>query len=379
MKNYIFIFGLLSIALFSCKKENTNNPQSHKNQTQSAPSYTITTIAGNGYSSQVPYGGYSGDGGMATLAELNCPADIALDKSGNLYIADEYNNRIRKVDVNGIISTVAGNGVKSYSGDGGLATTAELNNPTGLALDQSGNIYIADMGNSRVRMVNNAGIISTIAGNGTLGYLGDGGAATSAELGSPVSITIDVGSNLYIADYSESTVRKVNTSGIISTIAGTGVYGYSGDGGQATAALISDPTGVAVDTSGNIYFWDCANNRIRKINANGIISTVIGNGIPGFSGDGNAATSAEIYGGGYITVNASGNIYFSDGDNYRVRFVNAQGIIFTIAGTGVQGYSGDGGLAISAEINAPSGITTDASGSVYFADSENQRIRKLSK
>lgn len=379
MKNSILIFGLLSIALFSCKKENTPKANTPTNATPPAPSYTITTIAGNGYSSQAPYGGYSGDGGMATLAELNYPADIVIDKNGNLYIADTYNNRIRKVDVSGIITTIAGNGSRGYSGDGGAAMVAELNSPTGVAVDQSGNIYVADISNSCVRMVNNNGIITTIAGNGTLGYSGDGGAAISAELGSPIAVAVDALGNIYIADYSESTIRKVNTSGIISTIAGNGTWGYSGDGGQATSAEISDPTGIAVDGSKNVYIADYANNRIRKIGINGVINTVVGNGVIGFSGDGNAATSAEISGGGSLTVDALGNIYISDADNYRIRFVNTAGTIFTIAGTGIKGYSGDGGSATSAEINVSDGITIDASGNVYFADSGNQRIRKLSK
>jgi sugar lactone lactonase YvrE len=192
-------------------------------------------------------------------------------------------------------------------------------------------------------------------------------------------VTVDGSGNIYIADYSESTIRKVNTNGIISTIAGTGIYGYSGDGGVAIAAQISDPTGIAVDASNNVYFWDCANNRIRKVAVNGTITTIVGNGIAGSSGDGGPATSAEIYGGGSLSIDGSGNIYFSDGDNYRVRFVTSGGIIFTIAGTGVQGYSGDGGPATSAKISISGGIVADASGNAYFTDATNERVRKLSK
>ena len=331
----------------------------------------ISTVAGNGTA------GFSGDGGAATSAEINFARHVAIDIGGNLYIADTYNNRVRKVTPGGVITTVAGNGTLGYSGDGGAATSAELALPWGLAIDAIGDLYIADYGNMRVRMVTPGGIISTVAGNGTGGFSGDGGPATSAELLYPNGVAVDSSGNLYIADYQNQRIRKVTAAGIISTIAGDGTAGYSGDGGAATSAELNFPTRVAVDSSGNVYIADLLNNRVREVTPGGIISTVAGNGTAGYSGDGGPATSAEVNYTFDVAVDSNANLYIADDGNLRIRKVTPAGIISTVAGDGTQGYSGDGGPATSAELNSPNGVAPDSSGNLYIADYVNQRIRKV--
>ncbi len=228
----------------------------------------ITTVAGNGN------GTYAGDGGPATNASISDPSSVVLDGSGNLYIADTFNDRIRKVDTNGTMTTVAGNGLNTYGGDGGAATNASLHTPWGVAMDAASNLYIADYNNQRIRIVSPSGIISTVAGNGTSGYSGDGGAATNATLAYPAGVACDAAGNLFIGDPNEAAIREVGINGIITTVAGTGNIGYSGDGGAATSASLFSPYGVALDASGNFYIADRSNNRIRKVDSHGIISTV---------------------------------------------------------------------------------------------------------
>jgi sugar lactone lactonase YvrE len=341
------------------------------------PAGIISTVAGNGKE------GFSGDGGPATGAQLDALDGIAVDGAGNLYIADTLNQRLRKVNSAGIISTFAGNGYVYFSGDGGPATSASLDGPTAVALDSNGNLYIADYSNRRIRKVNSAGTVSTVAGGPSCFYCGDGGPATSADIGSPAAIALDGVGNLYIADSADH-VRKVNTAGIISTVAGNGNQGFSGDGGAATSASMINPDGLAVDGTGNLYIADSGNYRIRKVTPAGIISTVAGNGKPGFSGDGGAATSASMNGPAGITVDSTGNLYFTDTRNNRIRKVNSAGIISTVAGNGNQGFSGDGGPATSASLNFRyqagfygGGIGLDSAGNLYIADDGNNRIRKV--
>ena len=306
-----------------------------------------------------------------------------MDTAGNIYIADENNNRLRKVTAStGIISTVAGDGKEGYSGDGGAATSAELNYPTGVTLDTAGNIYIMDYFNYRVRKVTvSTGIISTVAGDGTEGYSGDGGKATSAELGYATGVAVDVAGNIYIADYDNYRIRKVTAStGVISTVAGTGKYGYSGDGEAATSAELGLPYGVAVDTAGNIYIADTGNNRIRKVTAStGKISTLAGDGTAGYSGDGGAATSAELNGPSGVALDAAGNIYIADEQNERIRKLTVStGIISTVAGDGTAGYSDDGGSATSAELASPIGVAVDKAGNIYISTiGYNWRVRAV--
>ncbi len=330
----------------------------------------ITTIAGNGTA------GYIGDGGQATVAELKSPGWVTVDASGNLFIADELNNCIRKVTTLGIISTLVGNGTQGYSGDGGQASLAQLYKPSAIAIDVYGNLYISEYGNNCVRKVNTAGIITTVAGNGMAGFSGDGGQATAANLRS-YGVAVDAVGNIYIADGPNSRVRKVNTLGIISTIAGNGTMGFSGDGGQATAAMLNYPQRIVVDAVGNIFISDASNNRIRKIDNSGAINTVAGNGTAGYTGDGGFATSAQINTPLGINVDVFGNLYISDRNNNRIRKVNTSGIISTIAGNGTGGFSGDGGQATAAELNSPEGLSIDASNNLYIADFNNNRIRKV--
>lgn len=386
------------------------------------PDGTITTIAGT--SSQ----GYSGDAGMATSAQLNYPSAIFVDTTGNRYIADSGNNVIRCITSGGAITTVAGNSWAGYSGDGGFAVAACLLQPQGVAVDDYGNLYVADSGNNRVRKIAFEGTISTVAGNGTAGFSGDGGAATAASLRGPSSVAIDGAGNIYVADSGNRRVRKIGSDGIITTIAGNGSgYGYL-DGSAATAvdivpraiaadgrgnlyiavwasivkvtvdgtihrivgngvastnnnnvtlnAQLVDATALAFDRLGNLYVVDTASNMIRKITADGFISTVAGNGAYGYAGDGGLATTAELANPKSVTVDGDGNIYIADTNNSRIRVVTRDGVIHTVAGTGIPGFSGDGSRASLAKICWPTGLAVDRNGNVYFADSD--RIRRLS-
>jgi len=333
------------------------------------PGGIITTVAGNGTS------GYSGDGGAATSAELYDPEGVAVDASGNLYIADSQNSRIRRVTPGGIITTVAGNGTYGYSGDGGAATSAQLSFPYGVAVDSAGNLYVADAGCPCVREVTPSGIITTVAGNGTSGNSGDGVAATSAELSSPYGVAVDSTGNLYIADVGNNAIRKVSSGGIITTVAGNGTSGYSGDGAAAISAQLSVPYGVALDAAGNLYISDEGNSRIRKISTGGTITTVAGNGT---SGDGGPATGAQLWTPFDEALDAAGNLYISDSGNSRVRKVTPGGIVSTVAGNGTFGYSGDGSAAISAQLSDPRELAFDGTGNLYVADAEGNSVRKIS-
>jgi sugar lactone lactonase YvrE len=337
---------------------------------------TIVTAAGNGTV------GSSGDGGVATSAELNVPDGVAEDSAGNLYIADALNDVIRKVTAaTGVITTIAGNGTAGFSGDGGAATSAELSTPAGVAVDSAGNLYIADEGNQRIRAVSaGTGQITTIAGNGTAGFSGDNGAAASAELNFPGGVAIDSAGNLYIADSLNNRIRKVSAAtGMIMTIAGNGTAGFSGDNGVPTSAELNAPDEVTLDSGGNLYISDSANNRIRIVSAaTGLITTIAGNGTAGYSGDNGAATSAELNGPADVVLDSAGDLYIADILNNRIRIVTAAtGLITTIAGNGTAGYSGDNGAATGAELNGAVSIALDNVGNLFIADAINQRIREL--
>jgi uncharacterized protein (TIGR03437 family) len=332
----------------------------------------MSTVAGNGLIS------YSGDGGPAINAALNYPKGLAIATNGTLYIADTGNFRVRSVNSSGIINTLAGNGVDSYTGDGGAAVSASFSDVMAVAVNLAGDVYIADASNRVVRMVSVAGTVTTIAGIGVQGFSGDGGLATAAALGRAVALALDPSGNLYIVDSVNQRVRRVATNGIITTIAGNGTSAYAGDGGLATLASFSFPLGVAVDGSGNVYIADAGNNRVRKITAAGAISTVAGNGQAGFSGDGGTATSAALNLPSDVALDSAGNLYIADAGNNRIRMVSSTGVITTIAGTSTNGFSGDGGPAAQAVLNYPWGLATDASGDVYVADRVNGRIRLIS-
>jgi uncharacterized protein (TIGR03437 family) len=330
---------------------------------------TVSTVAGNGVISR------SGDGGAATSAQLNTPLGVAVDSAGNIYIADAFNNVVRRVASNGIISIFAGTGTAGSSGDGGAATSAQLSGPQGVAVDATSNVYIADTGNNRVRKVG-GGTISTIAGSGTGGSGGDGGAATAAQLNAPFGVALDTAGNVYIADFSNNRVRKVAVNGTIATLAGSGVSGYGGDGGNATSARLNGPQGVAVDAAGNVYIADTANNRVRKVTTDGVISTLAGNGVAGYDADGGQASATQVGNPTGVAADTFGNVYIADGSS-RVRKVFTSGIIATIAGNGQRGYSGDGGAAGSARLNGPSAVAVNAAGNVYVADTSNNAVRLL--
>ncbi|OWK46921.1 hypothetical protein FRUB_00620 [Fimbriiglobus ruber] len=390
----------------------------------------ITTVAGTGVA------GYSGDGGQATNATFSYPTGIAVDSSGNLYIADTGNSRIREITAaNGVINTIAGTSTAGYTGDNGpakgaqlnqptgvavangnvyisdtgnnvvrfvtggtittiagvgtagytgdtkLATVAQLNAPEGVALDASGNLFIADTGNNVIREVAaKSGLISTVAGNGTAGYKGDTKAATLAELNAPAAVTVDVSGDLLIADTANSAVREVTPDGNIATLTGNGTPSYAGDGGPVAAGRVSSPNGVAVDSAGNVYIADTGNSRIRFVSG-GKISTVAGNGTAGYysgpNGDGGDATAAQLYLPTGGVIDSAGDVYIADTANNLIRMVSPAGVITTVAGTGVAGYSGDGGLATAAEINQPVGLAVDAAGNLYFAEAGDDRVRKI--
>jgi sugar lactone lactonase YvrE len=359
------------------------------------PNGIITTIAGSGTAtnSYAIIGGFSGDGGLATNAALSWVDYAIADFNGNLIIADSGNARIRKVATNGIITTIAGNGSHSFSGDGGVATNAALNAPVSVALDASGNLYISDSSNYRIRMVNSNGIITTVAGGRTppnsgsyAALSGDGGQATNAMIFQPAGISIDDGHNLIMADsWIASRVRKVDTNGIISTVAGNGLSYFAGDGGFATNASLS-PQWAVKDSTGNIYIAD--GSRVRKVDRNGIILTVAGKDgsvPPTFFGDGGAATNASFVASG-IAVDTIGNIFIADGIDNRIRKVATNGVITTVAGSGtatnsygylIGGFSGDSGFATNASLNNPRGVSVDSNGNLFIADYYNARVRKV--
>ena len=344
------------------------------------PSGTITTIAGTGLL------GRSGDGVPAASARLWWPASLAVDGSRNVYFSEVGNSRVRKVDTRRTLQTVAGTGRAGFSGDGGPATSAQLsigsgsNDPAGVAIDGQGNVYIADPGNSRVRRVNAAGTISTFAGTGQRGYSGDGGPATAARLDSPVGVAVDRHGNVYIGDSENDRVRRVSPSGTITTLAGTGKHGSSGDGGPATLADLATPTGVAVDGNGNVYIAEYPTDRVRRVSPGGTITTFAGrahaaNAPNGFSGDGGPAISAELDYPVAVAVDGKGNVFIADLFNSRVRKVDAAGTITTYAGNGGKGFSGDGGPATSAQVSWPVGVAVDGKDNVYIAS--GNRVRKV--
>jgi uncharacterized protein (TIGR03437 family) len=337
----------------------------------------INTIAG----SSTGISGFSGDNAIATAAKLSQPTSIAVDAAGNIYFADAGNARVRMISPSGVITTVAGNGSPGFSGDGGPATAASFNNPVGIAVDAAGNIYIADFIGSIVRKVS-GGIVTTIAGKYGLGdEFGDGGLATSAVLFNPSGVAVDASGNVYIADTTNNVIRKITaSSGNISIAAGTAHFqGFAGDGGKATAASLNSPTAVAVDAAGNLFIADTGNNRVREVNAsNGNISTIAGTGVAGSIGDnGGAATSAQLYKPSGIAVDGAGNVFIASTQTNRVLEISG-GNISTVAGNGIAGTFGNGGSPAFAEVNQPKGVAVDAAGNVYIADTLNNRIQKIS-
>jgi trimeric autotransporter adhesin len=340
----------------------------------SAENGIISTVAGHGDGRDFPE--FSGDDGPATLAGIDHPHAVALDRSGNLYVADESNNRIRKwFAATGLITTVAGDGDGGSAGDGGPATAASISEPVGVALDVAGNLYIAEV--TRIRKVSaESGIISTLAGNGNFGSSGDNGPATTASV-YPSGLAVDPSGNVYIAG--DSRIRRVAAAnGVITTVAGNDTAGFSGDGGPATLASLRYPAGVSVDATGSLFIADTGNDRIRKVSAeSGIISTIAGNGARGFSGDGSSATAARLYSPNAITFDAAGSLYFADSGNHRIRRISPDGTISTVAGDGTQGLTGDEGKATQAGLAFPTGLVLNAVGDLFIADSNSDRVRAV--
>ena len=333
---------------------------------------TITTIAGTGKA------GFSGDGGPAARARLKYPTGVAVDPQGSVYIVDQGNSRVRQVSPDGKITTIAGTGKAGFSGDGGPATSARLMTPQGVAADGQGNVYIADYGNHRIRKVSADGRITTFAGTGKKGFSGDRGSAVAAKLDYPQGVAVDGKGNVYIADTGNSRVRKVTADGKIMTFAGTGSTGLSRDGGPATSATLFRPTGVAVDEDGNVYIADFLHYKVRKVNPGGMISTIAGTGAAGLSGDGGRATAAELIPTS-VALDRQRNVYIGDFHKDRVRKVTPGGRITTFAGIGIRGSFGDDGPAITAQLYHPSDVAVDGKGNVYVADTQNNRVRKVWK
>ena len=283
-----------------------------------------------------------------------------------------------RVSINGTLSLFAGNGSKGYGGDGGHATSAAVYEPYGLAIDTAGNVYIGDYSH-RVRIVYANGTISTLAGNGTRAYGGDGGPATNAALSLLTGIALDTAGNVYIVDNLSERIRIVFTNKTISTFAGIGSYGYYGDGGQASAAKLNNPTGIAIDNAGNSFIADTGNNRIRIVYKNGTISTFAGNGTRAYGGDGGPATNAALNYPVGVSLDSPGNLYIADRHSNVIRVVDINGTISTFAGNNSKGFSGDNGPPTNAELNNPFGVAFDTAGNVYIADYGNNRIRIVAK
>jgi trimeric autotransporter adhesin len=336
--------------------------------TANAQGKKIKTIAGTGI------GAFSGDGSASTGAELHAPISVAVDPTGNVYICDRLNNRIRKIFTSGVIVTIAGNGGLGNSGDGSIGTSAEVR-PYGMTLDNSNNVYIADAAYHRIRKVNASGIISTFGGTGVLGSTGDGGPVSAATFITPCGMTFDTAGNMYICDGMANVVRKVNKAGIISRFAGNDTAGFAGDMGLAIEARVDSPYSVAADRKGNVYISDMINNRIRKVDAMGIISTYAGTGTHGYAGDGGMAVMAELNRPAGLATDTLGNLYFADADNDVIRKIDTDGVITTVVGNGTPGFGGDLGSVDGCNLHTPFGVAIDKYGEIFIADANNQRIR----
>ncbi|NDC43429.1 MAG: hypothetical protein EBZ77_18090, partial [Chitinophagia bacterium] len=332
---------------------------------------TINTIAGNGTAST------SGDGGPAVSASLYNPGGVYYEPAtGDIFLSEYTGSKIRKINSSGTISTYAGVGY-GYSGDGGPASAARFTNLIDVLGDGRGNLYVVDNSNQRIRKINSSGIVSTFAGTGRAGYSGDGGPATAAQIRDPNRLGIDPFGNVYIADANNNVIRKVDTNGIITTVAGNTTGSFAGDGGQATAASLHTPLGVGFDIAGNMYIADAGNNRIRKVAPNGIISTFAGYGTAGYTGDGGAATAAAIDYPNGITVDRNCNVYFADWNRNVVRKITYNGYISTVVGTNVAGFAGDGGPATAARLNGPNNLCFDPYMNLYIPEYYDNRIRQV--
>ena len=335
---------------------------------QTESGWRIYTIAGTGQPS------HGGDGGRAVEAQLDLPVGVAVDNTGNVFISELYSQRIRRVDVTGTITTFAGTGEPSYGGDGGPAVRARLSFPLGVAVDHIGNVYIADTGNDRIRQVDATGTITTFAGTGEEGYDWEG-PAVEAKVARPRGVAVDSSGNLYFTGPFNFGIRHVDDAGNISQVPGSGEP-YDGPEDEQR---VSRDRGVAVDGSGNLYIANIHNNYVRRVDATGTVSVVAGTREPGYGGDGGPAAEAQLNYPTGVAVDKAGNLYIADTGNHRIRRVDTFGTITTIAGTGVPGYSGDGGPAAEAQLASPYAVAVDGSGNLFVADLGNYRIRVLTR
>jgi uncharacterized protein (TIGR03437 family) len=322
----------------------------------SAQTYTIKTFAGGALPQNIP----------GPSASLSAVGGMAVDRAGNLYLAQGGYNVVLRMDAaTSVLTCVAGTGIPGFAGDNGPATSALLNNPTAVALDSAGNLYIADANNSRIRVVSPAGVIATFAGNGVAGYGGDNGPAAAAQFNWPADLALSPSGDLYVADFYNQAVRKIS-NGVVTTVAGSGSYGFGGDGAAATSAMLAGPAGIALDASGTLYIADVFNNRVRTVQ-NGIIATIAGNGTAGFGGDKAAAASAMLNMPSGVTVDSTGRLYIADYGNSRIRMVSA-GIVTTVAGNGTAAYNGNNVAAVTASLAAPQHVAMDSTGFLYIGD-----------
>jgi sugar lactone lactonase YvrE len=333
---------------------------------------TIVTVAGTGQAT------FSPDGRPAKTTDLIHPSAVVVDQNGTLYFID--GNRVRMITAQGTIKTIAGTGDSGDAGDGGQALSAQLNSPQALAIDPHGDVFIADTGNNRVREIDSTGKIFTVAGSGDAGYSGDTGEAVRARLNSPTGLAVGFGGSLYIADTRNNVIREV-AGNLISTVAGTGAPAYASDGVPATATPLNSPEALAFDSEGNLYIDDVGNGRVRRVDLFGAMTTIAGTGMQGFSGDGHRASTADLSltteGGQALAVDSEGNLYIADAGNERIRKVDLHHNINTVAGTSRSGYSGDGSSPRAASFNRPLSVAVDARGIQYIADSGNNRIREI--
>ena len=330
----------------------------------------LWTAAGNGGTT------YGGDGGQSVARGLSSPYGVAIDSQNRIYVADSVLHAVRRINADGTMTTIAGTGTSGNTGDGGPATSARLNTPVRLAFDAAGNLFIADSGNNKIRRVTPAGIISTVVGSGTAGNTGDGGQATSARLRTPYDVAFGPDGSMYIADRANHKIRKVTPAGIISTFAGSGTAGYNGDGITATSARLNSPYGVDVDSDGNVYIADFDNERVRKVDTNRVITTYAGTGIATIDGDGGPAIEAGLHKPMYVYAAPSGDLYIGESNNNRIRLVHDHNID-TLAGSGQFGYVGDGGAPVFSTWQRPSAMAMDSLGNLWVADRLNRRIRVI--
>jgi hypothetical protein len=337
------------------------------------PRFTISTVAGTGKQ------GMSGDGGPAIDALIERPTAVALDSKGNLYIANEQIPRVRMVTPKGIITTVVGTDHTDVQDGDRPADETNLSNAYGIATDLDDNLYVLSRGHAKIFRISADGIARHIAGNGVSGFSGDGGPALKAQINYSNHLVADAAGNLFIADTANHRVRKISTDGIITTVAGTGKNGFSGDGGPAVKAELGAPAAIAIDADGNVYIAEFFNHRIRKITTDGTITTIAGTGTPGYNGDGQPAIESQIGEPTGVAVDRAGYVYISDQVNMRVRVVTPSGTMYTVAGTGNRGHTGDGGPAEKAQISNPDIIAFGPNGNLFIPDHINAVVRKLTR